>query len=92
MFREPSHDLVFVAELVVEDVAHGGAERPAPVGIPDGEILADAVDLDRLQDDLDAERAEDARDQDQEPKLQPPAEVESAPAHVEEILPEGEVS
>src|SRR5207249_3204190 len=66
-------------------------ERSVAVRVPDGKVLANPIDLDRLQDDLDAERSENTRNEGEESELQSPPEVESAPADVEEILPEREV-
>src|SRR5207249_9088569 len=54
---------VFVTKLVVEHFTHRRTERSVAVRVPNGEVLANPVDLDRLEDDLDAERSENARNE-----------------------------
>jgi hypothetical protein len=85
------HHRVLVLELVLEDLVDGAAERPALVAAPDGEVLAHAVDLDRLEDEVDRRRAEEAAHADQEGELQAAAEVELRRGQVEEVLPELDV-
>jgi len=58
-----------VLELVLENAAHGRSTRPGAIGTPDFEILPHAVDLDRLQNEMDGRSAEEAACQDEKLEL-----------------------
>jgi hypothetical protein len=81
-----------VPELVFQDSAHGGAERAVPVTAPDAQVLAHAVDLDRLQHDVDCSPAEEAAHGDESRELPPARQVERREVlQAEELLPERDV-
>src|SRR3989442_2558274 len=84
---------VLVLELVLEHLAHGGAQRGVAVALPDVEVLLDAVDLDRLEHHVDGRRAEEAAHGDDERELETASRVERRDVlETEERLPEGDMA
>jgi hypothetical protein len=82
-----------VLELVLQHLAHGGAEWAVAVALPDVEVLLDAVDLDRLEHDVDRRRAEDPARGDDDREPQAAAEVQARDVlETEELLPERDVA
>jgi hypothetical protein len=84
-------DHVLVAELVLEDLADGATERVILVRLPHREVLADAVDLDGFQNEVDRAVAEETADEDEESELEAASPIERLHVAAEELFPEGEV-
>jgi cyanate lyase len=81
-----------VLELVLEDAAHGPPEGVILEALPDAQVLADTVDLDRLQDHVDRARAEEAADRLDHAQLEAAAEIQGRELlEREEALPVGDV-
>src|SRR5438309_8041046 len=57
-----SHDLIFMFELVLEDVPNRRTQRSIAVGAPDPQILPHTVDLYRLQHEMNRGRPEKPAD------------------------------
>jgi len=81
-----------VLEFVLQDVADGRAQRAVAVLAPHVEILAHAVDLDRLEHEMDDRRAEDAAREVDQRELQSSPRIETIDVELEEAFPECEVA
>ena len=79
-------------ELVVQHLAHRRAEGAVTVPLPHLEVLPDAVDLDRLEDDMDGGGPEESTRQDDDGQPQASARVQPRDVlEPEEFLPERDV-